>query len=238
VPDAHLTFQPAGTASIRATVDLYGMVSTVGNLTVYEFEDSLVRERRQEDPISGRSVLTKSLSLEPGRYKLSLVVRDVNSGKMGTVEQALTVPPLEPTLAVSDLLLAQRITEAASEEEEGGVLLGGRYRVFPAPDRSFRQDGAISFYLELYGFVVDQSTAQPALDVKVWVLKEGRVLDGLDSLLQVSQFKADLAGDRVIMLGRIPASRLLPGSYRLEVQVEDRIRDSLKVSGVDFRIDG
>lgn len=238
VPDAHLTFQPAGTAASRASVDLYGMVSTVGNLTVYEFEDTLVRERRQDEPVSGRSVVTKSLSLNPGRYKLSLVVRDVNSGKMGTVEYALTVPAPETTLAVSDILLAQRITESTSEEPDGGVLLGGRYRVLPAPDRSFRQDTVISFYLELYGFAVDQSTSQPALDLKVRVLKDGRLLDGLDSLLQVSQFKADLAGDKVIMLGRIPAAGLSPGTYRLEVQAEDRIRTSQKVSSVDFRIDG
>ncbi len=236
VPDQDLTFESAGTTNRgRATVDLYGMVSTVGNLLVYEFEDSLVRERAAEEPTRGKSVMSKTLFLPAGRYKLSVVVRDVGSGKLGTLEQALVVPSQPAGLAPSGVLLAHRISEAGTEGT-GTALMGGRYTALVNPDRIFPRGAILNFYLEVYGFAVDQSTGQPALNVDVRVLQDGKPVGGLEALLKDSRFRPDLSADRMALLGRIPTAGLAPGEYRLEIDFEDRIQSSRTTAATSFRI--
>lgn len=238
VPDAQLTFKPTVGGLSRATVELYGMISTVGNVKVYEFEDTLVRDKRAGEESLGSSLSSKSFTLPPGRYKLSVVVRDVNSGRLGTTEQGLIVPAPADALGSSPIVLAQRIIEGATEEEAGPTLLGGRYKLVLNADGAFSPGQMVNFYVELYGFGVDQSTGQPALNVDVKVSQNGRPVPDLDELLRSAQFKVDLLADRVVLLGRIPTQRLAPGGYRLEISAEDRIQGARQLVGTDFRIDG
>jgi len=117
-------------------------------------------------------------------------------------------------------------------------LLGGRYKLVLNADGAFSPGQMVNFYVELYGFGVDQSTGQPALNVDVKVSQNGRPVPDLDELLRSAQFKVDLLADRVVLLGRIPTQRLAPGGYRLEISAEDRIQGARQLVGTDFRIDG
>ncbi len=85
----------------------------IGTLVVQTFEDTMVLnipDSLLEQSLSRSSVYWKALPLRPGLYRLSLAVKDVNSGDTGTLELRMEVPLfLEDQLATSSLILADQI---------------------------------------------------------------------------------------------------------------------------------
>ncbi|GAB4239492.1 MAG: hypothetical protein Kow00109_14300 [Acidobacteriota bacterium] len=235
VKDSELTFQPAGEV-MRAQVDLYGQVTTIGNLLVYEFEDTLTRDKPRGEISTGSSVLSKALPLQPGRYKLSLVVRDVNSGRIGTMDAPLVVPSWKGNLELSPLALASRITRLASESEPAPVVLAGRYKPVLHPERQFRSGNDVFYYLEIYGFAVDQASSQPSLDVRITLKAESQPERSYDDLVKGSPVSADLLADRVVLIGKLPAGGLEAGRYLLGVRVRDQIQGSEAETSTTFEL--
>lgn len=235
VKDAELTFQPAGEV-MRAQVDLYGQVTTIGNRLVYEFEDTLTRDKRRDEVSSGSSVLSKALPLQPGRYKLSLVVRDVNSGRIGTLDAPLVVPSWKGSLELSPVALASRITRLTSEAESAPVVLAGRYKPVLHPERSFRPGSDVFYYVEIYGFAVDQATSQPSLDVQIGLDSEGRPARSYEALIRRSPVSADLLADRVVLIGKVPTGELEAGRYVLSVRARDQIQGTEAESSTTFQL--
>lgn len=85
-----LTYEEISSGVSHAAVDVYGRVETIQGHIEYAFEDTVQHEIKQshsEKDLKGVSVYQKRVPLRPGRYKLSLVVRDTNSGHMSTTEQ-------------------------------------------------------------------------------------------------------------------------------------------------------
>ena len=101
--------------------------------------------------------------LPPGSYKLKAVVRENLSGKMGTFEQPLELPPLtSPMLAVSSVVISNQVQNSAGSEAAGGrrkkapqppsgrpLQVGGE-NVLPSVTRVFRTDQNLYAYLESY----------------------------------------------------------------------------------------
>ncbi|RPJ51756.1 MAG: GWxTD domain-containing protein, partial [Acidobacteria bacterium] len=141
IKDSELTFEQLQSGLQRATIELYGSVTTLGNRLLYEFTDKLVREKNSVS-VTGKSAAHKTLTLDPGRYKLALVVRDVTSGKIGTRESAVIVPQVSNRLSSSSLMLAHDIRPASGREVPGSLVLSGKYRLLPNTSRSVRRPEA------------------------------------------------------------------------------------------------
>ena len=79
VPNKSLTFSPNGDL-MKARVGIYGRVTGMLGEVVYEFEDLVAKEYRPEQLNVGLTMVSlyqKVLSLEAGRYKLELVLKDL-----------------------------------------------------------------------------------------------------------------------------------------------------------------
>ena len=104
IDDRELTFKQER-ESRRSRVAVYGVVTSLSNRIIDEFEADLVAEARLP---SGRSAFQKVLLLErKGRYKLDLVIKDLNSGKVGVRRLALIPPPAKNDLAARSVLLSK-----------------------------------------------------------------------------------------------------------------------------------
>ncbi len=117
------------------------------------------------DPENYQQVLASNflyeggIVLPPGNYKLKAVVRENESGRMGTFEEPLVLPPLSGTgLAVSSVVVSNEV-----KAQETGTTGRGRARsnapnplddsgqkVLPSVTRVFRTDQNLYVYLESY----------------------------------------------------------------------------------------
>jgi GWxTD domain-containing protein len=237
VSDSELTFERLDSGVQRATVEVYGAVTSLGNHILQEFSEMLVRDKEGEVVAGGKSVAHKSLLLEPGRYKLSIVVRDVNSGKIGTADNSVVVPSAADTLSCSSLLLADGIALASGGETSGSLILGGKYRLLPKAERIVRRPRDLMFYLEFYGAARDQSTDRTYLHLDMRILRDGKPWPSSDEVVEQSSVSAELVGDRVVLAGKVPSTLLEPGLYRLEVFGRDEVNGAESVAGVDFQVE-
>lgn len=236
VPDSELTFKPIPPSGVqRATVEVYGNVTTLTNRIVQEFEDTLVRDKTA-DVSKGVSVSQKKLFLPPGRYKLSIVIHDVNADKMGTGDFGLFVPGDGGRLTASSLIVANSIVKAPADDSDDPLVLSGDFKVVPNLQGTFHRGENVKTYLELYNFEKDQASQQPSLKVGGKILKDGVDWKESEDVLNRSLNHLELLRDRLLLLKKLPTSEMEPGNYRLVLTFEDRLSGEATEAAADFKI--
>ena len=236
VPDSELTFKPVPpTGVMRATVEVYGNVTTLTNQIVHEFEDTLVRDKAG-DISTGKSVAQKKLFLPPGRYKLSIVVHDVNGDKMGTGDFGLFVPAESSRLTASSLVLADSIVKAPAGSSDDPLVLSSDFKVVPNVQKTFRRGQDVKTYLELYNFEEDQASQQPSLKVNSRILKDGTAWAQSDAVMSSSLNHLERLRDRLLLLQKLPTDQMAPGNYRLVLTFEDQLSGEATEAAADFKI--
>ncbi len=96
--------------------------------------------------------------LPPGDYKLKVVVRENLSGKMGTFEQDLSLPPPPVKgIAVSSVVVSNQLEDAAAasvrkkhRKSMDQPLIEGGKSILPSVTRVFRKDQDLYIYLQSY----------------------------------------------------------------------------------------
>ncbi len=79
----------------QSVVDVFGRITTLTGRIVETFEDVIqvdVLPALIARTLKQGAVYQKAVPLRPGLYKLHLVLKDLNSGNVGTLEQHLAVP--------------------------------------------------------------------------------------------------------------------------------------------------
>jgi VWFA-related protein len=111
--------------------------------------------------------MTRELKLPPGPYQAKIVVRDRNSGRVGTVGHEFEVPALAG-LRLSSLVLSDRLREGAGEDNRTPELVARR---------QFAPSGLLHCRFEIYGAARDPGTGQPNV-IAGFALRrsDGRVL--------------------------------------------------------------
>ena len=129
-----------------AKVALYGVITSITNRIVQEFEDDLQVAYKPEFLRQGllqRSLYQKVVALDKRmRYKLDLVVRDLNSGRASHIRHAI-VPPRyqDQELAISSLVVSnylRRVEEAPDQDE---MFMLGDIKLHPSPSKIFSAEG-------------------------------------------------------------------------------------------------
>ncbi len=222
-----------------AKIALYGVITSITNRIVQEFEDDLQIAYKPEFLRQGlleRSLYQKVVALDKKmRYKLDLVVRDLNSGRASHIRHVI-VPPRykEQELAISSLVLSNylRRVEVALDQDEMFML--GDIKVHPSPSKIFSAEGPLSLYLQVYNAATDQATLAPDLQISYKILREGElVAKQVDNRLESVQVAS---GWRVILVNHIPMNILGPGKYRVEIEVRDNIQDRFITTSEDFEL--
>ncbi|GAB4113149.1 MAG: hypothetical protein Kow001_14790 [Acidobacteriota bacterium] len=237
VENSALQFKELETGKVkRAEVEIYGRVEDLGGKLVHAFEDSVRAELRPDSPPAGTSVFQKHLPLEKGRYKLSLVVRDLASGKVSTTNHVLVIPESEPgRLTPSSVILTRRVQETPEGSGLGDAFVFGKYKVLPVDRPEFQvSDQFVQAYFEVYGFQLDAGRLEPSARVEISLLYEGREVFPFTEL----QDEFEYAGDRLLVYKTLPFRGLIPGDYRVLFRVTDRISGAEVRPDVTFRITG
>ena len=207
--------------SRRAVLNIYGRVTDLGNRIVYEFEDTVLADQSpdlQPQEFGGVATYQRSVPLRSGRYKLTLILKDGNSGKVSVTTTPIRVAPFESgTLTTSSIILADKVlsSDPGTLLSEPFVVPAG-FKIFPNVTQEFTNRDRCFFYVEAYEVAIDQSTLQPLLGAEIYLVHDGRIV-------QQEQPKAVTLGDRVALFQDVDLSRLLAGKHRIELHVDDRI---------------
>ncbi len=228
VRNQDLNFKAEGGRMV-AKLAIYGMVSTMTNRFVVEFEDDVVTGFSEADLNGGlekSSVYQKVLTLDAKmKHKIDLVVRDLNSGEAGILREAISPPRFEEvSLRASSLILSDQL-EALDEIPDGDeMFVLGDVKIIPNLTRKFASGMPLGVYLQVYNAALDQTTLEPSLRVEFKLYRDGTLLAAaVDENGESTQF---FSTRRVVLLKNLSLAGLEPAKYRVEVVVSDLLSDA------------
>jgi GWxTD domain-containing protein len=234
-----LSFASENGANV-ARVAIYGMVTSISNQVVTEFDDDVVASYSPSQLTAGlqsRSIYQKVLPLDRKlRYRLDLIIKDLASNKVGHKRIGLIPPGATPDkLTSSSVILSDSLQELDRIPEANEMFLLGNVKVRPVLNKTFSEEDPFWIYFQLYNAQLDQSNMTPSLKVSYRINHEGRkVAEFVDQSGETIQF---FSGQRVVLISRFPIKGFTDGTYQLEIDVEDQLsgqslslRDTFKVS--------
>jgi len=215
----------------RGTVNIFGRVATLSGRIAQTFEDTVQVDVPAEllpKTAENSQVYWKALPLRPGHYRLDVVVKDVNGDRVGNWSKSLMVPDFgDEKLANSSLIVADQMYPVATKDIGTGSFVIGTMKVrprVPSADGkpiSFKRNQKLNFWMQVYNLSVDEKTHKPSATFEYDVVNTATnkaVVHTTESTEQMGN-----VGDQVTLQKSLSASNLEPGSYRIEIKVNDNI---------------
>ena len=221
---------------MHGVMDIYGQLTSLGGRNVNTFEKSLVLdipEHEFQRFLERKAVYQEAIPLRPGRYKLSLVMKDDLNGHMGSMEIGLVVPRFdENKLSNSSLILADLIQPLPTNQVGTGPFVIGGTKVRPSVNQTFTRDQKLGIYMQVYNLGLDVKTHKPSLDVEYELLKDGK------SLLAQAEDPAKLkdASQQFTLEKQMSLSVLQPGKYTVQIKVTDNINKQTLLPSTTFEV--
>jgi GWxTD domain-containing protein len=225
----------------KATVDIYGRITTMTRRVVQVFEDTVIVDSPKEmlqDYAKLRSIYEKTIPLAPGIYRLNIVAKDIVGGNIANYELRLDVPRTDPDkLSTSTLVLADMIQKVPTKSIGAGQFVIGDSKVRPRVDDTFKQDEKLGIYMKLYNFEADEKTHKPSGQVEYQVFKKGAAepVPGYQFTEDVTQVP-DASAASVTIEKLLPLKGLAPGQYELKIKVTDKNRNQIVTPSAQFTV--
>jgi len=223
----------------RAAVNVYGIITGLTGRIMAEFEHVISTEYTDqyfEQGTKNRSIYQKIVSLPPGqRFKLDLVLKDINSGNVGVISRGLVVPKYDnAALQASSVILANSVQPVPTATDALEQFVIGDLKIQPNVKSEYVRGQNLIPYLQVYNATLDQTSLKPSIEVRYALKSGGKVLEELTDLAGDSvQF---FSGQRVVVLGKIPLKEIQPGKYTLEVAVLDKVSNRSVLASTDFKV--
>jgi hypothetical protein len=167
---------------------------------------------------------TTSFNLPPGKYHLKFVVRENQTGRMGSFEADITLPDMKKQpLKMSSIVLA---SARQPSKKESPLVRGGEEYV-PNISHVFRQDQHLYLLYEVYGPARENAAENHPKGTKpgVNVLSSLELLQGATKVYETPIVQAKTVNvqgrDAVAVELDLPLTGLKPGSYVCQLNVID-----------------
>ncbi len=224
----------------KAVANIFGRLTTMTRRVHTTFEDTVsvqtTAERLQQEG-DRASIYNKSEPLAPGMYRLELVVKDLVGETMGTYRTAVRVPEYDDeALAASSLILADKIERVPVRSLGAGQFVIGSSKVRPRLNDEFKRNEKMGIYMQVYNLGRHEETQKPQGQITYQIAR----LDNPDELLlDFSEDVNDIRGAsvrQVVIEKLLPLSSLEPGEYRLNLQVNDGIKNESLNPTATFKV--
>ena len=217
----------------RGTVNIFARFTTLTGKVVQTFEDPVqvdVPEELLPRTAENSSVYWKAIPLRPGRYKLEIAVKDVNGDRRGVWSRGVVVPDFsDDKLATSTLIVADQMEPVPTKAIGTGSFVIGTMKVRPrvagvdGKPALFKKDHdpKLSFWMQVYNLSIDKATNKPSATFEYAVINMATnkaVIQQIESTEQMGNI-----GDQVTLQKSIIAAKLQPGTYRIDIKVNDNI---------------
>ncbi len=223
----------------KATVNLYGRITSLTRRPVNWFEDTISMEVPAEmlqQAMSGSRVYSKSIPLAPGTYRLNIVAKDVVGNTMNNFEMPLVVPHYdEEQIGSSSLILADELERVPSKSIGSGPFVIRSSKVRPRVDDTFKQDETMGIYTEFYNLGMDEKTKKPTGSIEYDVVNKANnqtVLSQTEDLSNIPNASAFL----VTVEKKLPLKALPPGNYTLKLRMIDKLKNQTLTPSAPFTV--
>ena len=215
----------------RGVVNIFGRVTTLSGHIAQTFEDTVQADIPAEllaKAAENSQVYWKAIPLRPGRYRVDIVVKDVNGDRVGTWSKGIQVPDFaDDRLDASSLIVADLVEPVASKNIGTGMFVIGatkvRPRVPPADGKPmmFKRNQKLNFWMQVYNLGVDDKTHKASATVEYNVINAAtnkpvvHTVESTDTMGNI--------GDQMTLQKTLSAANLDPGVYRIQIKVNDNI---------------
>jgi GWxTD domain-containing protein len=173
-----------------------------------------------------------SLFLEPGSYKLHLLILDNFSGKIGTFHQDISVPNYEAgEFALSPIILsslAGQISEKTAGENQVGI---NQQKLLTEADRTFHPGEELNVYCEVYSLSLNQQSGLNNFRVDYIFLQAGKVITKISAPPSSPTSQKDCRIQTSFKL-----KNFRPGAFVLQFKVTDNISGKTQTQEAPFEI--
>jgi VWFA-related protein len=248
VPGSQIPFIKGGDRD-KATLDILGQVKDAQGIAVGNVRQTVKLAIDQSQQVQRKNIqYSTGFRLAPGLYHLKFVVRENQTGNMGSFETDIHVPDLKKTpLKLSSVVLSsQRVPDDVKNSPDPLVRDGLQW--VPNVAHVFRQDQHLYFLYEVYDPTKEKGAAEPApspgLDRRaggpVHVLTSIEFLKGGTKVYETPLVTADTINDpqhdAVAFQFDVPLAQLKPGIYICQVNVIDDAGGSFSFPRMALRV--
>jgi len=229
----------------RMAVNIFGRVTTLTGRIAQTFEDTVTDGLPDEllpKVLENSHVYWKALPLRPGRYRVDIVLKDVNGDKVGTWSHSIIVPEyVEDKLAFSSLIVADEMQKVATKSVGAGSFVIGdtkvRPRVEPANGQpvSFKRDQKVNFWMQVYNLGIDQQTRKSSADISYEIVNTATQ----KPVVQLAETTGQLGnvGEQVTLEKSLPLRDIPPGQYQITIKVNDQVSKQNLKSTAKFAVE-
>ena len=229
----------------HGVVNIFGRITNIGGKVAQTFEDTVEADVPAEllpREAENYKIYGKSIPLHPGRYKLDVVVKDVNGDRMGTYSRGIVVPDFsDDKLANSSLILADQMEPVPTSSVGAGMFVIGTTKVRPrvgAGDNKpavFKRGQKVNFWMQVYNLSVDEKAHKPSATFEYDIVNATTnkpVVHAIDSSDKMGNL-----GDQVTLQKVVASANLDPGVYRIQIKVNDNISKQTVGPSATFQVE-
>jgi GWxTD domain-containing protein len=212
----------------QAAVNIYAKITNAAGRRMGQFEHLVTAASTAEALEATQKISSgymQNVVLQPGIYKIDLVVRDVNSGKTGIRKQGFEVKRYEEgKLATSTMILASSIYPLSGRLATG-MFVFGSLKVVPNATSTFTKNQSLGIYMQVYNVEIDQATLRPSVDIEYVISQKDKDIlrlkeDGKNGLSTINSQQMTLAQ-------LIPLKDFKPGFYDVQVIIKDNVANKM-----------
>ncbi len=229
----------------KGVVHIFGRLTTIGGHIAQTFEDTVEHDIPSEllqREAEGASIYQKSVPLRPGRYRLDVVVKDVNGDRTGTWSKGILVPEYpDDQLASSSLIVADQMESVPTRDVGTGMFVLGETKVRPklgssdGKPASFNRKQRVDFWMQVYNLTVDQKTHKPSATVEYNVVNAATNQPIIHTVETTA--KLGNVGDQITLQKTLSAADLHPGIYRIDIKVKDHLSNQTVDPSATFAVE-
>jgi len=220
VPGWEIPFTHGGDQD-KATLDVIGAVLDENKRPITSLRDTVKFNVRESQEVRRKNVQYNSgFVLPAGKYHLKFVVRENQSGRLGSFETDLLVPELKTVpLKMSSVVLASQLQPAAKRRSDNPLVRDGS-ELIPNVTHVFSSGQHLYLYYEVYD-PGRQGKEKPQVRLLTNVaFFSGKVKTYETPLVEAHQLNVPDRKAAVFQLD-VPLTSLKPGFYTCQVNVID-----------------
>jgi GWxTD domain-containing protein len=221
---------------MHAVLDVFGQITTLSGRFVNTFEKGIrldVPESEFQKYMDRKSIYQEVVPLRPGRYKLSIVLKDDANGHMGALDLPVTVPHFDDdSLSHSSLILADLIQPLPQTQVGSGPFVIGSTKVRPSVNGNFTREQKLGIYMQVYNLSVDPKTHKPSAEIEYDITKDGQqIWKATEDAAKVANASQQMTIER-----QMPLQPLQPGKYTVAIKVTDNITKQSVNPAANFEV--
>ena len=219
VPGSEIPFARSSSQE-RATIDIIGLMRDPQQRPVGRLRDTVKLAVQPTQDVKRKAVQYETgFTLPPGKYRLKVVLRENQSGAIGSYESDVTVPDLRRMpVKLSSVVLGTQ-TQPATDKNALSPLARNGTLLVPSLTHVVSTGQPLYFYYEVYEPAL--ASSMPRLLTSIAFFR-GKVKTYETPLAEVTRLDAP---DRkaAIFQYSVPAAALKPGYYTCQITVVDDV---------------